>query len=86
MYIGVDTHKAQHVLAALDTQGRLVGTQRIANTPEGWAGALAWAGALDPACVWGIENSGSLGKGFAQAVLVGGETAVYEISPHRTAQ
>jgi (2Fe-2S) ferredoxin len=41
MYIGVDTHKAQHVLAALDTQGRKVGTQRIANTPEGWASALA---------------------------------------------
>lgn len=54
MYIGVDTRKAQHVLAALDTQGRQVGTQRIANTPEGWASALAWARTLGAARVWGV--------------------------------
>jgi len=32
------------------------------------------------------ENSGSLGKGFAQSLLVQGEGAVHEVSPHRTAQ
>ena len=36
--------------------------------------------------VWGIENSGSLGKGFAQFLLADGETDVREVSPHRTAQ
>jgi len=86
MHIGVDTHKVQHVLAALDDQGRRRGTHRSPNTPEGWADALAWARSLGDTRQWGIENSGSLGKGFAQALLGQGETAVCEVSPQRTAQ
>ncbi len=85
MYIGVDTHKIQHVLVALDAQGRSLGTRTCANTPEGWANGLAWARRWEGR-VWGIENSGSLGKGFAQSLLVQGEDTVHEVSPHRTAQ
>jgi len=85
MYIGVDTHKKQHVLVALDAQGRHLGTQSSANTPDGWASGLRWASRWEGR-VWGIENSGSLGKGFAQFLVVQGEGAVHEVSPHRTAQ
>jgi len=35
---------------------------------------------------WGVENSGSLGKGFAQFLLAQGEPEVREVVPHRTAQ
>jgi transposase len=35
---------------------------------------------------WGVENSGSLGKGFAQFLLAQGEADVREVVPHRTAQ
>jgi len=86
MYIGVDTHKKAHVLVAIDDQGQTGGTHTMTNTPSGWAGALGWARDLDATCIWGIENSGSLGKGFAQFLLVHGEAAVHEIVPHRTAQ
>jgi Transposase and inactivated derivatives len=86
VYIGVDTHKKRHVLIALDERGQTCSTQGVANTPAGWAAALQWAHALDPVCIWGIENTGSLGKGFAQFLLTSGETAVHEIVPHRTAQ
>jgi len=86
MYIGVDTHKKEHVLVAIDEQGRRGGTHHSPNTPEGWAQSVAWARAQGSACRWGIENSGSLGKGFAQFLLAQGETAVHEVSPHRTAQ
>ncbi len=86
MYIGVDTHKKAHVLVAIDDQGQTDGTHTMANTPSGWAMALRWARDLDATCIWGIENSGSLGKGFAQFLLVHGEAAVHEIVPHRTAQ
>ncbi len=86
MYIGVDTHKKQHVLVAIDEQGRRHGMHHSLNTPEGWAQSVAWARAQGSACYWGIENSGSLGKGFAQFLLAQGETAVHEVSPHRTAQ
>lgn len=86
MHIGVDTHKVQHVLVALDDQGRRCGVHHSANTPEGWIDALTWARTWDAARQWGIENSGSLGKGFAQALLAQGETRVCEVSPQRTAQ
>ena len=85
MYIGGDTHKKQHVLVALDAQGRHLGTQRSANSPEGWASGVEWASRWEER-VWGIENSGSLGKGFAQFLLAQGEGVVHEVSPHRTAQ
>jgi transposase len=47
---------------------------------------VQWACDRDTICIWGIENSGSLGKGFAQFLLTSGETAVHEIVPHRMAQ
>ncbi len=86
MHIGVDTHKKQHVLVALDARGQICGTHTVANTPAGWAAALHWARDRDATCIWGIENSGSLGKGFAQFLLSSGESTVHEIVPHRTAQ
>jgi transposase len=86
MNIGVDTHKQVHVLVALDTDGRSVGTRTVPNTPVGWASALEWVCHWPAPHAWGVENSGSLGKGFAQFLLAQGETEVYEISAHRTAQ
>jgi len=65
---------------------QMCGTQTVANTPQGWVTALEWAGDYRGACRWGIENSGSLGKGFAQFLLADGETNVREVSPQRTAQ
>ena len=86
MYIGVDTHKRSHTLVLLDATGHTVDTLTIANTPAAWSTALTWACRLATPRYWGIENSGSLGKGFAQYLLEQGETAVHEITPHRTAQ
>src|SRR5215469_10990988 len=36
VHIGVDTHKKQHVLVALDARGQLCGTHSVINTPAGW--------------------------------------------------
>ncbi len=86
MYIGVDTHKTAHVLVALDEQGHVGETRSIPNTSEGWASALRWACAAAGERIWGIENSGALGKGLAQFLVGQGEMRVHEVSPHRTAQ
>jgi len=86
MYIGVDTHKKTHTLVGIDDQGRTDSTRTVANTPQGWTSALRWARDRSDVCCWGIENSGSLGKGFAQFLLAQGETNVREVSPQRTAQ
>jgi transposase len=86
MYIGVDTHKKTHVLVGVDDDGQTWGSRSVANTPQGWATALRWTRDHGDACRWGIENSGSLGKGFAQFLLTHGEPDVREVSPQRTAQ
>jgi transposase len=86
MYLGIDTHKHAHVLVALDEQGRVVGTRSLANTAEGWVGALGWARQQAAERHWGIENSGSWGKGLAQFLLTQGEGDVREVRPQRTAQ
>lgn len=87
MYVGADTHKAAHVLVAIDEQGQTLGARTIANTPAGWAEARSWVRERRPDQVcWGIENSGALGKGFAQFLVEQGEAEVREITPHRTAQ
>jgi transposase len=86
MYLGIDTHKQAHVIVALDEQGRVVGTRSLANSAEGWVGALTWARQQAPTRQWGIENSGSWGKGLAQFLLTHGEGDVREVRPQRTAQ
>jgi transposase len=87
MYVGVDTHKLSHTRLALDAQGQPLGSRTVANTPAGWRAALTWVRQRQPGPVWwGVENSGSLGKGFAQSLLEQGEPAVREVRPHRTAQ
>ncbi len=59
IYIGVDTHKVQHVLVALNELGQQQDTVAVKNTPEGWAAALHWRRRWAEACCWGVENSGS---------------------------
>ncbi len=87
MDVGVDTHKKTHVLVAVGTPGQTLGTRTVANTPAGWAAALQWAREQQQQHIrWGVENNGSLGKGFAQFLLAQGEAEVREVVPHRTAQ
>ncbi len=86
MDVGVDTHKRMHVLVAIDEDGRTRGGLSVANTPEGWVAALRWARDRYHHVRWGVENTGSLGKGVAQFLLAQGEVEVREVVPHRTAQ
>ncbi len=86
MSIGVDTHTKTHTLVGIDDQGRTCGTRTVANSPQGWTIALRWVREQGDVGCWGIENSGSLGKGFAQFLLAQSESVVHEVSPQRTAQ
>ena len=64
--LGVDTHAEQHVVAALDQQGRLLGTRDIPTTPAGYTALLAWAGGYGPIERVGIEGAGNYGAGLAR--------------------
>ncbi len=84
--LGVDTHADQHVVAALDQHGRLLGTRAIATTPTGYAALLAWATAHGPIDQVGLEGSGSYGAGLARWLRSRGLAVVEVNRPDRRAR
>ena len=64
--LGVDTHAEQHVAAALDERGRLLGTCTIPTTSSGFAELVRWASAYGELAQVGIEGTGSYGAGLAR--------------------
>jgi transposase len=64
--LGVDTHAEQHVAAALDERGRLLGTCTIPTTSSGFAELVRWASEYGELGQVGIEGTGSYGAGLAR--------------------
>jgi transposase len=60
--IGVDTHKHQHIAAAVDPARGLLATAAFGNDRAGHAALAAWAAALGPVEAFGIEGTSSWGK------------------------
>jgi transposase len=81
--LGVDTHADQHVVAALDHHGRLIGTCIILSTPAGYATLLAWADAHGAVERVGIEGTGSYGAGLARWLRARGLVVVEVDRPNR---
>ena len=63
---GVDTHLDNHVAAALDPLGRLVGTERSRPTAAGYKALLAWLEGFGQVTKVGVEGTGSYGAGLAR--------------------
>ena len=82
--IGVDAHKRVHVAVAVDAVGRRLGEHEIPNNPAAWGALYAWARGLGGSRRWGVEGTGSYGRGLAQQLVEAGET-VYEVNPRLTA-
>ena len=82
--IGVDAHKRIHVAVAVDEAGRILGSSQIANNPGSWQELSGWARGLGAPRQWGVEGSGSYGRGLAQHLVAAGET-VHEVNPRLTA-
>jgi transposase len=81
--LGVDTHADQHVAAALDPHGLLLGTHSIPTTTTGYAALLAWASDYGPIERVGIEGSGSYGAGLARFLRRHGLDVVEVDRPNR---
>lgn len=62
LVIGVDTHKDQHVAAAVDPTEGLIATAAFGNDRPGFAALAAWTAALGPVSCFAIEGTGSWGK------------------------
>lgn len=82
--VGVDTHKDQHVAAALDgLGGRLGDPLLIEATNEGYAQLLAWACSLGPVHALAVEGCGSYGMGLARFLRRHGHPPVEVSRPPR---
>jgi transposase len=84
--LGVDTHAEQHVAAAIDQSGRLVGTRAIPTTSAGYATLLRWAGAYGSIERVGLEGAGSYGAGLARWLRSRGHVVVEVDRPDRRAR
>lgn len=77
--LGGDCHKRNHMLVAVDENGRPLGELRVAATTGGHVEALAWARQW-PERRWALENCRHLSRGLERDLLTAGE-AVLQISP-----
>jgi transposase len=74
---GVDTHRDSHSIAILNELGTVIDAFTIEATPSGYAEAVARTASISP-LVWGLEGTGSYGRGFADALIALGNV-VYEV-------
>jgi len=80
---GVDTHQDQHVAAALDQLGRVLGTESFPTTVAGYRQLLAWLrrhGQLDKV---GVEGTGSYGTALARHLTAAGVEVIEVARPNR---
>jgi transposase len=75
---GVDTHADEHVAAALDHIGGLLGTKSFPTTPAGYGRLLAWLQSFGTVGVVGVEGTGSYGAGLTRHLMAAG-VAVVEV-------
>ncbi len=81
--LGVDTHADQHVAAAIDQHGSLLGTRSCATTRAGYAALLAWAEEFGSIERVGIEGAGNYGAGLARWLRSRGLDVVEVDRPNR---
>jgi transposase len=62
---GVDTHKYNHVAAALDEVGRVLGTASFPATPPSYRRLVRWLHPFGELVAVGVEGTGSWGAGLA---------------------
>ena len=83
---GADTHKTSHTISAVDELGRVLGSITIEYNSKGFQKMYQWFLSFEAdEKLIGSENTGSLGKAFAQFLLKQGEN-VYEVTPRLTAK
>ena len=63
---GVDTHKDTHTAAALDSAGRVLGTQGFPATAAGYRALLAWLESFGRLLLIGVEGTGVYGAGLVE--------------------
>lgn len=81
--IGVDTHKHIHAAAVLDDRGALLGAAVFDADSAGYRALIGWSAQFGTPLRFGIEGTGSYGRGLASAVRRGGHDVVEVARPDR---
>ena len=80
---GADTHRDQHVVAALDERGAELGVRPFATSPAGLRALLAWLRGFGAVERVGVEGTGSYGAGLTRFLHAEGVTVVEVNRPNR---
>src|SRR3954467_13540336 len=83
---GVDTHKHTHYAAAVNDQGRLLGSHEFPATDRGYQALLAWLRGHGTVSAIGVESTGSFGATLTRALVAAGERVVEVNRPNRLAR
>ena len=75
---GVDTHKDTHTAAALDSAGRVLGTEQFSTTLAGFRALLKWLRGFGTVQKIGVEGTGAYGAGLTR-FLAGAAITVIEV-------
>jgi transposase len=81
--LGVDAHKLEHAVCALDELGRVIDKRTISADRDGYAALVRWIGELPDEVVVGIEGAGSFGAGLCESLLAAGIRVVEVERPKR---
>lgn len=82
--IGVDTHKDNHVAVAINDLGIRLADRSIPTTPAGYQQLLDWSQALGCVKAFGIEGTGSYGRGLTSFLLHRGFSVLEVCRPARS--
>ena len=80
---GVDTHADQHVAAAIDANGGVLGTESFPADEAGYEALLAWLISHGEIKTVGVEGTGSWGVGLARFLHSHGVMVVEVDRPNR---
>jgi transposase len=87
IYIGVDTHKHTHHVAAVDGLGRELGDAPFPANAAGYQALIAWTRSHDGLIGGiGIEGTGTYGAGLTRALHAQGVTVIDVDRPDRKAR
>lgn len=80
---GVDTHADNHMAAAIDHNGGLLGVESFPVTESGYEDLLAWLVGCGPVMRVGVEGTGSWGVGLSRFLADHDVTVVEVDRPNR---
>lgn len=81
--VGIDTHKDEHVVCALDERGYAYFKGSFPATRKGYEEIAKEFGAPSPDIVFAIEGTSSYGTGISRYLTSLGQTVLEAVHPHR---